>query len=319
MDVVEAALIRYFEGSAASRLRNQEERALRSTRLQDAHLNSNLANLTMRPAARPGQPLPLPGLRARGPAAKRHLLSCYIARRRRHGRAAAVAGAGQGRKKIKAPEAGACAARRPCQCYIVCRNYQIPQVAIWKYSHGRTILGGTPYRDTLEPAPMTSDLCPDSIADDYPDPSPDELGVGALFAEAPEPFHDLLAPPVDHDDLLPLTPQRTASAANLDRDRGRRQVPLVRPWWPASPRFPTSATPVGRHPAPACSFDLEATTEKRLDLFRHQPPARGASTPRATPAGGFFSLKLTVPILVGAEAKRDQPHHRTRGCRSPPR
>ena len=78
MDVVEAALIRYFEGSAASRLRSQEERALRSTRLQDAHINSNLVNLTIDLQLDQASHYRYLGSEHVA-AAKRHLLSCYIA------------------------------------------------------------------------------------------------------------------------------------------------------------------------------------------------------------------------------------------------
>lgn len=46
MDIVEAALIRYFEG-AAPRYRNHEERSMRRARLHEAQMASNLAQLTI--------------------------------------------------------------------------------------------------------------------------------------------------------------------------------------------------------------------------------------------------------------------------------
>jgi hypothetical protein len=148
---------------------------------------------------------------------------------------------------------------------------------------------------------MTSDL-PDSIADDYPDPSPDELGVGALFAEVQEPFHDLLAPPVDHDDLLPLVPRRTAAPQTWTvtvADAKFHWYDLVAGF----PEIPDIRDPVGRH-LRRMQFDLEATTEKRLIYFVVNRPRVRFDTTRST-SWGFFSLKLTIPILLGAEEKRD--------------
>ncbi|MFS2007225.1 hypothetical protein ACEN9F_26795 [Duganella sp. CT11-25] len=150
---------------------------------------------------------------------------------------------------------------------------------------------------------MTSDQ-PDLIADDdYPDPSPDELGVGALFAEAPEPFHDLLAPPHDAlDDLLPLLPQRTNAPQTwvvTVADAKYHWYDLVCGF----PEIPDIRDPVGRH-LRRMQFDLEATSEKRLIYFVVNRPRVRFDASRST-SWGFFSLKLTIPILVGAEEKRD--------------
>jgi hypothetical protein len=145
---------------------------------------------------------------------------------------------------------------------------------------------------------------PDLIADDdYPDPSPEELGVGALFAEAPEPFHDLLSPPPEElDDLLPLMPQRTAAPQTwvvTVADAKYHWYDLVAGF----PEIPDIRDPVGRH-LRRMQFDLEATSEKRLIYFAVNRPRVRFDAARAT-SWGFFSLKLTIPILVGAEEKRD--------------
>jgi hypothetical protein len=152
---------------------------------------------------------------------------------------------------------------------------------------------------------MTGDH-PDLIAnddDDYPDPSPDELGVGALFAEAPEPFHDLLAPPHDAlDDLLPLMPQRTTAPQTwvvTVADAKYHWYDLVCGF----PEIPDIRDPVGRH-LRRMQFDLEATSEKRLIYFVVNRPRVRFDAARST-SWGFFSLKLTIPILLGAEEKRD--------------
>ncbi len=150
---------------------------------------------------------------------------------------------------------------------------------------------------------MTSDYKAIIADDDYPDPSPDELGVGALFAEAPEPFHDLMAAPAEQiDELLPLTPQRTNAPqtwAVTVADAKFHWYDLVAGF----PEIPDIRDPVGRH-LRRMQFDLEATMEKRLIFFAINRPRVRFDTNRST-SWGFFSLKLTVPILVGAEEKRD--------------
>ncbi|GJI95770.1 hypothetical protein RugamoR57_24880 [Duganella caerulea] len=147
---------------------------------------------------------------------------------------------------------------------------------------------------------MTSDLIAE---DDYPDPSLDELGVGALFTEAPEPFHDLLAAPAEQiDELLPLMPQRTTAPQTwvvTVADAKFHWYDLVAGF----PEIPDIRDPVGRH-LRRMQFDLEATMEKRLIYFVVNRPRVRFDPSRGT-SWGFFSLKLTVPILVGAEAKRD--------------
>jgi hypothetical protein len=150
---------------------------------------------------------------------------------------------------------------------------------------------------------MSSDY-PDLIADDdYPDPSPEELGVGALFEEAPEPFHDLLAPaPEEMDDLLPLMPQRTAAPQTwvvTVADAKYHWYDLVAGF----PEIPDIRDPVGRH-LRRMQFDLEATSEKRLIYFVVNRPRVRFDAARGT-SWGFFSLKLSIPILVGPEEKRD--------------
>ncbi|MYN19785.1 hypothetical protein GTP81_23860 [Rugamonas sp. FT107W] len=147
---------------------------------------------------------------------------------------------------------------------------------------------------------MTSDLIAE---DDYPDPSLDELGVGALFTEAPEPFHDLLAAPAEQiDELLPLMPQRTTAPQTwvvTVADAKFHWYDLVAGF----PEIPDIRDPVGRH-LRRMQFDLEATMEKRLIYFAVNRP-RVRFDPSRSTSWGFFSLKLTVPILVGAEGKRD--------------
>jgi hypothetical protein len=51
-------------------------------------------------------------------------------------------------------------------------------------------------------------------------------------------------------------------------------------------------------------FDLEATSEKRLIYFAVNRP-RVRFDPSRSTSWGFFSLKLTVPLLVGAEEKKE--------------
>jgi len=51
-------------------------------------------------------------------------------------------------------------------------------------------------------------------------------------------------------------------------------------------------------------FDLEATSEKRLIYFAVNRP-RVRFDPSRSTSWGFFSLKLTIPLLVGAEEKKD--------------
>lgn len=139
--------------------------------------------------------------------------------------------------------------------------------------------------------------------DDYPDPSPEELGIGALFEEAPEPFHDLLAPPPDDmEELLPLMPQRTAAPQTWVvtlADTKFHWYDLIAGF----PPVPDIRDPVGRH-LRRMQFDLEATSEKRLLYFAVSRP-RVRFDPSRNTSWGFFSLKLTLPLLVGTEEKKD--------------
>nr|WP_315259205.1 hypothetical protein [uncultured Duganella sp.] len=139
--------------------------------------------------------------------------------------------------------------------------------------------------------------------DDYPDPSPEELGIGALFEEAPEPFHDLVAPPPDEmEELLPLMPQRSAAPQTWTvtvADAKFHWYDLIAGF----PPVPDIRDPVGRH-LRRMQFDLEATSEKRLIYFAVSRP-RIRFDPSRNTSWGFFSLKLTVPLLVGVEQKKD--------------
>lgn len=139
--------------------------------------------------------------------------------------------------------------------------------------------------------------------DDYPDPSPEELGIGALFEEAPEPFHDLVAPPPDDmEELLPLMPQRSAAPQTwvvTVADAKFHWYDLIAGF----PPVPDIRDPVGRH-LRRMQFDLEATSEKRLLYFAVSRP-RIRFDPSRNTSWGFFSLKLTVPLLVGVDEKKD--------------
>jgi hypothetical protein len=69
------------------------------------------------------------------------------------------------------------------------------------------------------------------------------------------------------------------------------------------PERPDIRDPVGRQ-LRRMQFDLEATMEKRLIYFAVNRPRVRFDTHGKT-SWGFFSLKLTVPIVIGAEEKRD--------------
>jgi hypothetical protein len=139
--------------------------------------------------------------------------------------------------------------------------------------------------------------------DEYPEPSPEELGIGALFEEAPEPFHDLLAAPADvMEELLPLMPQRTTAPQTWVvtlADAKFHWYDLIAGF----PSVPDIRDPVGRH-LRRMQFDLEATSEKRLIYFAVSRPRVRFDTSRST-NWGFFSLKLTVPLLVGVEERKE--------------
>lgn len=139
--------------------------------------------------------------------------------------------------------------------------------------------------------------------DDYPDPSPEELGIGALFEDAPEPFHDLVAPPQDAmEELLPLMPQRSAAPqtwAVTVSDAKFHWYDLIAGF----PEVPDIRDPVGRY-LRRMQFDLEAASEKRLIYFAVNRP-RIRFDPNGKISWGFFSLKLSLPLLVGVEEKKE--------------
>jgi len=128
---------------------------------------------------------------------------------------------------------------------------------------------------------------PDSIVEhknmtgDYPD----------LIADIPEPYSDLLAnvPALIN---APQTWNVTVSDAKFhwyDLVAGFPSIPDIR-------------DPVGRY-LRRMQFDLEATAEKRLLYFVVTRPRVRFDAKRAT-QWGFFSLKLTIPLLVGAQEER---------------
>ena len=148
---------------------------------------------------------------------------------------------------------------------------------------------------------MTSVL-PDQVAGEDDEPTLEELGLVAPPDDAPEPFNDLLAPPPEPlDDLLPLLPQRSSAPQTW-----RVTVSDTKYHWydlfAGFPERPDIRDPVGRQ-LRRMQFDLEATMEKRLIYFVINRPIVRFDTERSV-SWGFFSLKLTVPILVGTEGKR---------------
>lgn len=148
---------------------------------------------------------------------------------------------------------------------------------------------------------MTSDL-PDQVAgEDDQEPSLEELGLVTPPEDAPEPFNDLLTAPEAFDDLLPLLPQRSSAPQTW-----RVTVSDAKYHWydlfAGFPERPDIRDPVGRQ-LRRMQFDLEATMEKRLIYFVINRPIVRFDPTRSV-SWAFFSLKLTVPILVGSEGKR---------------
>jgi hypothetical protein len=122
------------------------------------------------------------------------------------------------------------------------------------------------------------------MTSDYPDPEP--------IADIPEPY----------EDLLPNIPQRTVAVQNWNvtvSDAKFHWYDLVAGF----PAVPDIRDPVGRY-LRRMQFDLEATMEKRLLYLVVSRPLVRFDTNR-NPSWGFFSLKLTLPLLVGPEQKRD--------------
>lgn len=148
---------------------------------------------------------------------------------------------------------------------------------------------------------MTSDL-PDQVAgEDDQEPSLEELGLVLPPEDAPEPFNDLLTVPDAFDDLLPLLPQRSNA-----RQTWRVTVSDAKYHWydlfAGFPERPDIRDPIGRQ-LRRMQFDLEATMEKRLIYFVINRPIVRFDHERSV-SWAFFSLKLTVPILIGSEGKR---------------
>ncbi|MYM85126.1 hypothetical protein GTP44_24675 [Duganella sp. FT50W] len=139
--------------------------------------------------------------------------------------------------------------------------------------------------------------------DDADEPSLEELGIGALFEEAPEPFLDLVAPPPDElAELLPLGPERGGVPQTwvvTVADAKFHWYDLIAGF----PPVPDIRDPVGRY-LRRMQFDLEATSEKRLLYFAVNRPLMRFDPSRSV-SWGFFSLKLTLPLLVGVEGKKD--------------
>ena len=71
----------------------------------------------------------------------------------------------------------------------------------------------------------------------------------------------------------------------------------------AIPAPPDFRDPLGRY-LRRMQFAVEATQEKRLMYMLVSRPKLRFDTTRST-SWGFFGLKLTIPLLVGAEQKRD--------------
>ncbi|MFA9216576.1 MAG: hypothetical protein ACEQSK_05670 [Sphingomonadaceae bacterium] len=113
-----------------------------------------------------------------------------------------------------------------------------------------------------------------------------------LIADVPEPYSE----------LIPDVPQRTAAAQSWTvtvAEAKYHWYDLVADF----PRVPDIRDPVGRY-LRRMQFDLEATMEKRLIYFVVTRPRICFDTSRSV-SWGFFSLKLTIPVLVGIEQKRD--------------
>jgi len=113
-----------------------------------------------------------------------------------------------------------------------------------------------------------------------------------IIADTPEPYSD----------LLPDVPQRTAAPQswNVTVAEGKFH------WYDliaGFPPVPDIRDPVGRY-LRRMQFDLEAAMEKRLIYYVVNRPRVRFDTSRS-PSFGFFSLKVSLPILVGTEEKRD--------------
>jgi hypothetical protein len=147
---------------------------------------------------------------------------------------------------------------------------------------------------------MTGDY-PNLIADTFDDddmPPPVDT-----IADAPEPFNDLISKPAESiNDLIPdhLLVQRTASPQTWNISIAEAKYH----WYDlvtGFPEMPDIRDPVGRH-LRRMQFDLEATMEKRLIYFVVNRPLVRFDEKRST-SWSFFGLKLTIPVLVGADRR----------------
>jgi hypothetical protein len=120
------------------------------------------------------------------------------------------------------------------------------------------------------------------MTSDYPD----------LIADVPEPYSD----------LIPDLPRRTAAVQTWSVTVAEAKFH----WYDlvaGFPAVPDIRDPVGRY-LRRMQFDLEATMEKRLIYFVVNRPRVCFDASRSV-SWGFFSLKLTIPILIGIEKKRE--------------
>ncbi|WP_295992379.1 hypothetical protein [Rugamonas sp.] len=113
-----------------------------------------------------------------------------------------------------------------------------------------------------------------------------------LIADVPEPYNELLG----NVPALINAPQTWSVSVS---DAKFHWYDLVAGF----PSVPDIRDPVGRY-LRRMQFDLEATTEKRLLYFVVTRPRIRFDAKRTT-QWGFFSLKLTIPLLVGVEEERD--------------
>ncbi len=120
------------------------------------------------------------------------------------------------------------------------------------------------------------------MTSDYPD----------LIADIPEPYSE----------LMPDMPVRTSAPQTWNvtvADAKFHWYDLIAGF----PAVPDIRDPVGRY-LRRMQFDLEAAVEKRLIYCVVNRPVIRLDPSRSV-QWGFFSLKLTLPVLVGVEQKRD--------------
>lgn len=120
-----------------------------------------------------------------------------------------------------------------------------------------------------------------------------------MTSDYPELIADI---PEAYGDLIPDIPRRTLAPQSWNvavADAKYHWYDLIAGF----PDVPDIRDPVGRH-FRRMQFDLEAAMEKRLIYFVVTRPRVRFDTARHV-SWGFFSLKLTVPLLVGADNKHD--------------